>query len=220
MTTRNGMLFEAPLAHFEEEQGQAWGEFESSSGYRSLAAAAADPLLAGMGGNYTIRWPKHCTTASAYTGETNNLQRRLQNHAWNLSHLGIDPAKYQVRITNRQQNPNSKLAKRARKGVQERSIASVRRKGRSLTNQQSKEYEYLFEALPEGESEAEFSQWLRKTARALGMAAGIGLSSLPSPAMQDLGQAIATAVSRTTKEGDEMRQRATKYRQRDRGSAG
>jgi hypothetical protein len=222
MTYRD-VLFEAPLLQPEaaHSQGEAWGELESSGGYRSLPAAAADPRLAGFGGNYDIRWPKHVVNPGFYVGESNNLRRRLLEHAWHLSHLGNDPAKYQVRITNRQGNPNTPEARQQRKDIQVRSIANRQKRREPITNQRSSEFEYLFEApLASAESEAEFGQWLRKTGRALAMAAGIGLSGVPNPHIQNLGKAIATAVSRTTKEGDEARERAKKIAQRDRGSAG
>lgn len=80
--------------------------------------------------------------------------------------------------------------------------------------------EYLFEILPYAESEAEFGEWLRKTARAMGMAAGIGLATIPNPHAQNLGKAIATAISRRTDEGDEARRRAQQLRIKDRGGAG
>lgn len=214
MSTQNQWLFEAALAQLESE-------LESSGGYRSLPAAAADSQLARFGGNYDIRWPKHVVNPGFYVGESNNLQRRLRDHAWNLSHLGNDPAKYQVRITNRQQQPNTPEAKQQRKDMQARSIANRRRRREPITNQHSNEFEYMFEApLASAENEAEFGQWLRKTGRALAVAAGIGLSGVPNPHIQNLGKALVTAISRTTKEGDEARERAKKIAQRDRGSAG
>lgn len=223
MSTQRQLLFETALAQPEAEQSQleAWGELESSGGYRSLPAALADPNLARFGGNYDIRWPKHVVNPGFYSGESNNLRRRLQEHAWHLAHLGNEPAKYQVRITNRQEHPNTPEAKQQRKAIQARSITNRKKRREPITNVQTNEAEFLFEApLASAESEAEFGQWLRKTGRALAVAAGIGLSGVPNPHIQNLGKAIATAVSRTTKEGDEARERARKIAQRDRGSAG
>jgi hypothetical protein len=51
-----------------------------SGGYRNIVTASDDGKLWGKGGNYIIRWNKTCTISGRYSGETRNLQDRLQHH--------------------------------------------------------------------------------------------------------------------------------------------
>lgn len=147
MYDKREWLFEAP---FTEEDFQATPA--TGGGYKSLSAAASDRSLLNVGGNYTIRWKKSCTNPGQYKGETENLQGRIQQHQLSLSHLGLDPNKYEVLTTNRQRNPTTKKAKAERKERQEKAIASGNRKGVGLTNQTSRETEFekswLFEVPP------------------------------------------------------------------------
>ncbi|GAB1539800.1 hypothetical protein NUACC21_24670 [Scytonema sp. NUACC21] len=138
-------LFETPLTLVDFETTPVLG-----GGYRNLLSASQDSKLWGKGGNYTIAWNKTCTSPARYSGETNNLQDRLQHHVQHMRRFGLDPSKYQVLITNKQDKPQTKTSKHSRLEKQGASIRYAKRRGFRTTNQiggKLQESEYLFEVL-------------------------------------------------------------------------
>jgi hypothetical protein len=138
----------------------------------SLAIAAKNPLLKGRAGNYRIRWARSCVSPSSYEGETLNLQERFEKHAWNLSHLGMDPSKYMVTITTTANTRDARKAGKEKqlraelKAQQAANITAARARGEPLTNVQDGEAEYLFEVLPTAEADPMASDAARQRKKA------------------------------------------------------
>ncbi|QLE55456.1 hypothetical protein [Nostoc sp. TCL26-01] len=119
-----------------------------AGGYRNLWTASRDNQLWGKGGNYIITWNKNCTRPGRYSGETANLQDRLQHHVQHIRRFGLDPNKYQVLVTNKQDKPQTITSKQSRLKRQDGSIGYAIKRRIPMTNQiggKPRESEYLFE---------------------------------------------------------------------------
>jgi hypothetical protein len=79
-----------------EDEGELWrGAPEGEVGLEvALPEAIADPRSAGPG-IYTL----YRNRQRLYVGRANNLRRRLQQHLWCLTHLGVGATDYTVKLT-------------------------------------------------------------------------------------------------------------------------
>jgi len=123
----------------EGEFGEVSGPSGGGIGQVPLVTAIADPRSAGPG-IYTLYRGRE----RLYVGRSNHLRRRLQQHLWCLTHLGVGAHNYSVKLTPMQGASPAQLQR-----VEAAVISRYGRQGKGgpLSNVKARELEQeLFEA--------------------------------------------------------------------------
>ncbi len=153
MNSQNQALFELPLSYEADRQFVA-----SDTISNLLLINAVNDRRLDKAGVYRITWQqngKNYVYDGKAGGGIQTVRKRLRNHLWCLTHLGVDPTKYRVSTQLRQvvnlKKPSklNRLGKEDLRNQERKRISESFRKavqGKVVSTNKQKESEFLFEA--------------------------------------------------------------------------